>query len=64
MSGKRWSVNFNHNFKFLLPHVTISPSLHSFKVDSTLSLENEQILEMVLANLPRYRSCMEETLGI
>lgn len=63
MPGKRWPVNCNHNFKFL-PHVTISLSLHSFKADGTLSLENKQVLEMVLANLPRYRSYMEETLGI
>lgn len=62
-SGKRWPMNCNHNFRFL-PRVNSSPVLQSFIANSSISSENGQVLETALADVPRHRSCMQETLGI
>lgn len=60
---EKMTCDCHHNFK-ILPHVNISLILHSFNANSSMLSENEQVLDTVLAYVPRPRACMEETLGI
>lgn len=59
---KSWPVSCNPNFNFL-PHVNIHPSCSPS--DSAFSSTSEQVLDILLADLPRNRSWSytEETLG-